>query len=56
MNKKESMKKESGQHIMYFRPNGEEACNAVLEGGYDDKTGELIFLEILGHSGDVRGG
>ena len=39
--------------ITFFRADGGKAENVVLKGGMDEKTGEAIFYELVGFSGEV---
>ena len=46
----------NNQAIKYMRPDGTLATNPVLAGGYNPETDKIIFHEIIGFSGDVKGG
>lgn len=37
--------------LVYLRPNGDEAKNAIFQ-NYDKDTREIIFYELIGFSGD----
>ena len=44
------------RQIRFIRNDGSLAVNSVVAGGYDPKNGEVIFHEVVGFSGDVKGG
>ena len=41
--------------IVYLRPNGDIATNAVFQ-RVNEATGELMFMELMGFTNEVKGG
>jgi len=48
------MQTEDGEQIIFLRMDGTPVEYAVFEGGCDEATGEMIFFELIGYSGDVK--
>lgn len=45
----------NNDEIVFLRPDNTLAQNAVVR-NYDQATGEVMFFELLGFSGDIKGG
>ena len=39
--------------VVFFRADGKKSQNIVLKGGLDENTGETMFYELLGFSGEI---